>query len=229
MSEKTYLAIGAHIGDMDLTAGPWLAAAKLAGHQTCLLALTPGERGHPELPPDEYKEQKIEEGRTFAEQIGAKFIVLDYSDGFLPSTQDVYLEVADVVRELKPDVIVAHWNKSIHTDHHNASTIAEQARFYAGLPMDHDLPRHGVTRFAYAENWEDQEGFAPSMYVPISDDAFEVWHEAIQVHAFARGETYGFMYIDYYSALMKTRGCLARTTRACAFAEKVSPPVIETL
>lgn len=229
MSKKTYLAIGAHIGDMDLTAGPWLAAAALAGHRTRLLALTPGEHGHPSMPPEEYKDQKVEEGRTFAEKIGAEFEVLDYSDGFLQSTQEVHLEVAEIVREVKPDVVIAHWNDSIHSDHANASVIAEQARFYAGLPMDHELPRHGVSRFVYAENWEDQENFEPSMYVPISDEAFDVWRDAIEVHAFARGETYGFMYIDYYSGLMAAKGALARTKRACAFAEKVSPAVIEEL
>jgi LmbE family N-acetylglucosaminyl deacetylase len=227
--KKTYLAIGAHIGDMDLTAGPWLAAAKLAGHRTSLLALTPGERGHPKLSPKEYKAQKIEEGQTFAELIGAEFTVLDHSDGFLFSTKEIHLEVADIIRDLKPDVVIAHWKQSIHSDHAAASQIAEQGRFYAGLPMKHDLPRHGVSKFVYAENWEDQEGFTPGMYVPISKEAFDVWHDAIQVHAFARGETYGFMYIDYYSALMETRGCLASVKRACAFAQTPSPAIIETL
>ena len=220
MSSKTYLAIGAHIGDMDLTAGPLLAKASLAGHRTCFLALTPGERGHPKVSPKEYKKQKISEGRDFAEQLGSEFKVLDHSDGFLPSTQEVQLEVADIIRDLKPDVVIAHWNDSIHTDHVNASVIAEQGRFYAGLPMKHDLPRHGVERFVYAENWEDQENFDPAMYVEIPKEAYELWHKAIQVHAFARGETYGFMYIDYYSALMRAKGCLAGVKRACAFADK---------
>src|SRR5690606_12666587 len=111
---------------------------------------------HPKMTPEDYKVQKIDEGKAFAEAIGAGFQVLDhYSDGFLPSNQEVYLEVADIVRRLRPDVIVAHWNHSFHTDHRNASVVAEQARFYAGLPMDHELERHGVSQFVYAENWED--------------------------------------------------------------------------
>lgn len=32
----------------------------------------------------------------------------------------------------------------------------------------------------------------------------------------ARGETYGFRYIDYYTAQLTMRGCLARTDRAVA-------------
>jgi hypothetical protein len=59
---RTVLAIGAHIGDMDLTAGPLLATHALAGHRTAILALTPGERGHPRMSPEEYREQKIAEG-----------------------------------------------------------------------------------------------------------------------------------------------------------------------
>ncbi|MGA8113177.1 MAG: PIG-L family deacetylase [Actinocatenispora sp.] len=216
---RTVLAVGGHIGDMDLTAGPLLATYAQAGHRAAILALTPGERGHPRLSPAEYKEQKIAEGTAFAAGIGAEFRVFDdQSDGFLAPTEDLARRVADVIREIRPDVIVAHWPRSIHTDHTHASTLAERGRFLAGLPMDHALPRHGVARFLYAENWEDAEDFPPSVYVPVPDAAYDAWRAAIQGQAFARGETYGFRYIDYYTALMTMRGCLAGTTRAVALA-----------
>jgi N-acetylglucosamine malate deacetylase 1 len=221
---KTYLAIGAHIGDMELTAGPLLATAVLAGGRAAILALTPGERGHPRLSPEEYKVQKIAEGEEFAAKIGASFQVLDdQSDGFLGTGDDVAFRVARVIRELCPDVIVTHWRKSIHTDHENASFLAERGRFLAGLPVGAErdpalgAPRHGVSEFLYAENWEDTAGFEPSLYAPVTDEAFAVWRDAISGHAFARGETYGFRYIDYYTALMTVRGCLANSARACAF------------
>jgi LmbE family N-acetylglucosaminyl deacetylase len=217
-SVRTYLAIGAHIGDMDLTAGPLLAAAHLAGHRTALLALTPGERGHPRLAPAEYRRQKLQEGQAFAAAIGAQFHCFDdLSDGFLGTEETTANRIASLIRQLKPDVLIAHWRNSIHTDHAHASWLAERARFLAGLPTD-GVTRHGVSRLVYAENWEDMAGFEPSLYVPIPDEAFEVWREAIAGQAFARGETYGFRYIDYYTALMTMRGCLARTARACAFA-----------
>lgn len=215
--QRTVLAIGGHIGDMDLTAGPVLAEHSLAGDRVALLALTPGERGHPRLSPEDYKVQKIQEGRDFAAAIGAEFRVFDdQSDGFLDRTDDLAFRVADVIRELKPDVVIAHWPKSIHTDHTNASYLAERGRFLAGLPVERELPRHGVGRFLFAENWEDAEDFVPSVYMPISDQAFDVWRSAISGQAFARGETYGFRYIDYYAAQMAMRGCLVRASRAVA-------------
>ena len=237
---RTVLAIGAHIGDMDLTAGPTLAKLVLEGADATIVALTPGERGHPRMTPGDYKEQKIAEGSAFAEAIGADFVVLDQSDGFLPDTDDVALELATIIRDKQPDTIITHWKHSIHRDHENAARLAERARFLAGLPMDPTeessaypellgklaaLPRHGVRSFLHAENWEDMEGFTPTMYVPIPDEAFHRWISAIRHQAFARGETYGFRYIDYYTALMTTRGCLASYPRACAFHTNPTPEV----
>jgi len=240
---RNVLAIGAHIGDMDLTAGPTLAKLVLEGASATIVALTPGERGHPRMTPAEYKTQKIAEGTAFAEAIGADFTVLDHSDGFLPSTDDVALQLAQIIREKQPDTIITHWKHSIHRDHEHTAVLAERARFLAGLPLSADddfpaitaypelaakvaaLPRHGVRSFLHAENWEDMEGFTPSLYVPIPDEAFYLWVNAIRHQAFARGETYGFRYIDYYTALMTTRGCLASYPRACAFHTSQSPEV----
>jgi len=240
---RTVLAIGAHIGDMDLTAGPTLAKLALEGAGVTIVALTPGERGHPRLAPAAYKKQKIAEGSAFAEAIGADFVALDHSDGFLPATDDVALDLARLIREKQPDTIITHWKHSIHRDHEHAASLAERARFLAGLPIDAtddfatitpypalaaklaDLPRHGVRTFLHAENWEDREGFHPSLYVPIPDDAFYRWISAIRHQAFARGETYGFRYIDYYTALMTTQGCLAGYPRACAFHTNPTPAV----
>jgi LmbE family N-acetylglucosaminyl deacetylase len=212
----TFLAIGGHIGDMDLTAGPLLAEAVLRGHRAEILALTPGERGHPKTGPAEYKAQKIAEGAALADAIGAGFQVFDdQSDGFLGTGDDLASRVADVIRDVRADVVISHWHRSIHSDHTHAAVLAERGRFLAGLPQE-GLERHGVRRLVYAENWEDAEGFEIGGYVPVSDEAFERWRAGIEGQAFARGETYGFRYIDYYTALMTVRGCMARSERAVA-------------
>jgi len=215
---RTVLAIGGHIGDMDLTAGPTLAKMVLDGDRAIIVACTYGERGHPVLSPDEYRVQKVREGEQFAADIGAEFHVLDYSDGFLPDDDEAANQLADIIRAEKPEIIITHWTKSIHRDHERAAIIAERARFLASLPLDSALGRHGVKQFLHADNWEDAEGFQPDLYVPIPQEAFDIWRAAIQNQAFARGETYGFRYIDYYTAMMSAKGCLVGTERACGFA-----------
>ena len=96
--------------------------------------------------------------------------------------------------------------------------LAAEHGFLASLPVDSPLGRHSVATFLHADNWEDAEGFDPDVYVPIPEEAFQRWSAAIQGQAFARGETYGFRYIDYYTAMMSARGCLAGVERACGFA-----------
>lgn len=235
------MAVGGHIGDMDLAAGPMLAQAVLDGGRAVMVALTPGERGHPKLGLDEYRVQKIAEGKTFANAIGAEFIVFDdISDGFLEPDDAVADRLATLIRDVQPDTLIAHWRHSIHTDHENAADVAERARFLAGLPgwvpptdvvasasvaAEQAAARHRVGRLLYAENWEDARGFVADAYVPISDAAFQTWHEAISGQAFARGETYGFRYIDYYTAQLTMRGCLARTERAVALSSGDDPGV----
>lgn len=219
MQPRTVMAVGGHIGDMDLAAGPVLAQTVLDGGRAVLVALTPGERGHPRLGIEDYRKQKIAEGEAFAAGIGAEFHVFDdMSDGFLPASDDVAVRLARLIREVRPTLLIAHWRNSIHTDHENASIVTERARYLAGLPgwAPDDGDRHAVTRLLYSENWEDERGFAADTYATISAEAFRRWSSAISVQAFARGETYGFRYIDYYTAQMTMRGCLARTERAVA-------------
>lgn len=231
MKPRTIMAVGGHVGDMDLAAGPLLAQNVIDGGRSVLVALTPGERGHPRLGIEDYRAQKIAEGQAFAAAIGAGFHVFDdLSDGFLQPTDDVAGRLARLIREVRPDLLIAHWRHSIHTDHENASVIARRARFLAGLPgwapgdgdrhgVNHGVNHgvgHGVGQLGYAENWEDARGFVADRYVPISEPAFRTWAAAISGQAFARGETYGFRYIDYYTSQLTMRGCLARTDRAVA-------------
>jgi len=216
---RTILALTGHIGDADLTTGPVMAKAIQAGDRGIFLALTYGERGHPTMSPADYKVQKLEEARQFAATLGAEYRTLDYSDGFLPDNDEVAEQIADIIRIEKPDIIISHWKHSIHRDHVHTYKAAERAQFLAGLPVDSPLGRYSVPRWLCADNWEDAEGFVPDMYVDIPQAAFDVWRKAIQVEAFARGETYGFRYIDYYCANMLAKGCLSGHLRACAFVD----------
>lgn len=221
----TMVAVGGHIGDMDLAAGPVLAQNVLAGGRSILLALTPGERGHPRLSVPEYAAQKLSEGRAFADAIGAEFYCWeDQSDGFLVHDEALAQRLALTLRRWRPDVLIAHWHHSMHPDHENASRLAVRARLLSGLPgwhtdgEDPEHQRHGIPHLLFAENWEDEEGFRPTTHVPVSADAHERWRGAIEGEAFARGETYGFRYVDYYTAQQVMRGCKAYAEFAVAFA-----------
>ncbi|PSR22541.1 MAG: LmbE family protein [Sulfobacillus acidophilus] len=212
------MAIGGHAGDMDLTAGAVLAQAVLEGHEAVLFHLTPGEKGHPTLSAQDYAKQKIAEAQAFAEIIGARVRFLDYGDGELPVNDMVKFQVADVIRQEKPQIVITHWKNSIHKDHANTHLIVEDAIFYAEIKhFVREHPPHSVQSLYYADNWEDPFGFDPDLFVNIRDDAYEKWLKAAQQYAYARGET-GFQYLDYYRALFVVRGLPHGCPRAEAFA-----------
>lgn len=211
------MAIGGHAGDMDLTAGAALAQAVMDGHEVVLLHLTPGEKGHPTLSASQYAQQKIEEAHRFAQKIGGTARFLNYGDGELPVNDIVKFEVADVIREEKPDIIVTHWSQSIHKDHANTFRIVEDAVFYAELKaFERAHPAHWVRAVYYADNWEDPFNYNPDVFVGIRDQAYEVWLDAALEYAYARGET-GFQYVEYYQALCVVRGLPHGFPRAQAF------------
>ncbi len=220
MSEQKQhiLAIGGHAGDMDLTAGAVMAKYVMEGHKATFLHLTPGEKGHPRLSPDDYAKQKIEEAHQFASIIGADVRFLDYKDAELPLDEEVKYKVCDVIREVKPTILITHWKGSIHKDHTHSYYITKDARFYAGLKtIERELPPHYAPKLYFADNWEDPYDFVPEVFIDIPDDAYELWVRAMNVYAYARGETYGFPFIEYYKALTIVRGAPAGFKRAQAF------------
>ncbi len=215
---KTIMAIGAHIGDMELTCGGALATYSLRGYRVITVALTGGERGNPpELTVKEYRKQKESEAKTFAEMLKGKAIILPYLDGELPDNEEIRFQVCDLIRKYKPEAIMTHWKNSIHKDHELTYKIVKDAQFYAGL---RSIEREDDAHFAkgpyYAQNWEDSVDFRPYIYLEVSSEGFELWQKAISSHWFAVNSP-DFSYMEYYSHLIRCNGCLSRNGYAEAF------------
>ena len=228
--KKVLMAIGGHVGDAELTCGGVLASASLRGEKIVTVALTGGERGAPpHITVADYRRQKEDEARAFAEMLGGEAVVFPYVDGELPETDEVKLQLCDVIRQYKPDVLLTHWKNSMHKDHMATHRIVKDAQFFAGLPtMERALPAHYAAGPYYAENWEDAEDFIPYTYVEVTPEGFELWYKAISTHWFAVNSP-SFHYRDYYATLMKLRGYLCRKDYAEAFTiEKIDQKIIQT-
>lgn len=213
---KVIMAIGAHIGDMELTCGGVLATHSLQGDKIITVALTGGEKGNPpEISVEEYRKQKEEEAKKFAEILNGEAIVLPYMDGELPNNDEVRFIVCDLIRKYKPNVIITHWKNSMHKDHINTYHIVKDAQFYAGIP---GFKREYSPHFAplyYAENWEDSLDFKPYIYIDITK-GYELWKKACKMHWFVTNSK-SFKYLEYYDHLSFVRGCESRKDRAQAF------------
>ena len=215
---RTILAIGAHAGDMELTAGQLLIRQRKKGDRIVILHMTLGEGGNPKLAPATYGAQKRREALAADSIIGAESIFAPYRDGELPNDEAARRYVADVIRRVKPSFIVTHWQKSIHKDHSTTSLIVQDAVLLASLEgVVTGTPAHrGIRGVWYAENWEDAEDFQPFISVDVSDER-DQWREAVSRYEFVRGGISSFRYLEYYDALAVVRGAVAGKARAVSF------------
>jgi N-acetylglucosamine malate deacetylase 1 len=210
------LAIGGHAADMEFTAGALVAKYTRAGARAVFLHLTAGEMGHPRLPGQEYARQKYEEAHRAAQVLGAEARFLPYADASLPCNDEVAYQIADVIREVRPQVVLTHWRGSFHSDHLSAHHNTMRALFLAALPaIARTHPPHAPSTVLFLENWEDMEDFDPNLYVDI-DDVYDQWLEAANQYELFRGSISSFRYRDYYQALAIMRGCLSGYARAVA-------------
>src|SRR5687768_11101826 len=215
---RTILAIGAHAGDMELTAGALLIKHRRLGDRVVILHMTLGEGGNRRLSPAVYGAQKRREALAADSVIGAESIFAPYRDGELPNDEADRRYVANVIRQVKPSFIITHWQKSIHKDHSTTSLIVQDAVLLASLPgVVTGTPAHrGIRGIWYAENWEDSEGFQPFISVDVSDER-DQWREAVTRYEFVGGKISSFRYLDYYDALAVVRGAVAGKARAVSF------------
>lgn len=208
--KQTVLAIGAHIGDAELTAGALLASCAARGGRAVTLALTAGEKGAPiGADVEEYRRSKIAEAEAFARELGGEAYVLNYADGLLPDNEEVRFAVCDLIRRIKPDILVTHHSKSMHKDHEVCHRIVVDAWFYAAIAgFKRELPPHFARHLYFAENWEDAADFQPYVYLDVSD-GYPLWEKAIDHHWFAV-HSKSFPYKEYYSHLKRIRGIQGR-------------------
>ena len=214
------LAIGAHICDMEFTCGAVLAKHVRLGDEVYILSTTAGEMGCGSADAVEaYKQQKIDEGLRCAQKLGVKeSFWLDYPDTEYPCTREAQMELCDIIRRIKPDVVITHWNKARHRDHYNTAINVEKALWLASIrTIKTNHPPHIVKRLFYTDNWEDPKDFVPNVFISVEEEDIERWQAAINEFAVGRGEISGFHFTEYYRHLTYVRGMVSKCNNAQAF------------
>ena len=151
---KSALAIGAHPDDIEFECGATLAKWAEAGTIVHLLVCTDGRKGTWDIDADTdalVARRQVEQ-REAARRLGATGEVrfLDQVDGELDMGPDSGLElrgeVARIIRELTPTVVLTHdpWRRwRMHPDHRNAGWVGVDAVVAARDPhyfREHDIP-----------------------------------------------------------------------------------------
>jgi N-acetylglucosamine malate deacetylase 1 len=123
------LAIGVHPDDIELSCSGTLLRHIHLGKKVGLLDLTKGElgtRGTPEI--------RMKEAENASQLMGALVRGnLGMKDGFFEQNEENILRIVEMIRLLKPDIILANAISDRHPDHGRASKLTSDACYYSGL------------------------------------------------------------------------------------------------
>ncbi|MBK9272221.1 MAG: bacillithiol biosynthesis deacetylase BshB1 [Saprospiraceae bacterium] len=123
------LAIGVHPDDVELSCSGSLLANRTKGFRFGILDLTKGElgtRGNADL--------RVKEAAAAAQILGSDFRkILNMKDGFFQIDQSHILPIVEIIREAKPQYVLANAIVDRHPDHGRAAQLINEACFYSGL------------------------------------------------------------------------------------------------
>jgi len=130
------LAIAAHPDDVELTCGGTLLKMAQRGYKTGILDLTAGEMGSRGT-----VETRAKEAAKAAKLLGVQWReTLGVPDSDVQPARQHKMRLAAVIRRLQPRTVILPYWEARHPDHYNASTLAYEGCFLAGLKQ---LPLEG--------------------------------------------------------------------------------------
>ena len=105
------LVVGAHPDDADFGAGGLIATWTAAGCDVTVLCVTDGDSGgfDPDTPREDVPGMRRDEQRAAARELGVTDVrFLGRPDGFVVADADLRRDLARVIREVRPEVVVTH-------------------------------------------------------------------------------------------------------------------------
>ena len=123
------LAISAHPDDVEISAGGTLIKLRDLGYTCAICTATDGEPT-----PHGSRETRLAEAKEAAKVLGVEdYIILDMPNRYLVDSVESRVKIANVIRRLRPSVLLCPHTIGLHPDHTAVSHIVDAARFYAKL------------------------------------------------------------------------------------------------
>lgn len=215
------LAFGAHPDDVEMNCAGTLAKYAQQGHVVAIAVMTNGEVGSPTLPKEEIAAIREQEARAAAAVIGAQFYWLGYPDEFLFNTPDVRRHVIDVVRQFRPDIILApDKDLDYHPDHTTTGQVVWDVHVMVTVPniKTGTLPCERIPEIWFMDTVAGIN-FRPEQWVDITSS----WPQKAEMLACHKSqeiwmqEQYGTGVVDNAAIQARFRGYQAGCTYAEAF------------
>jgi N-acetylglucosamine malate deacetylase 1 len=170
---KSVVAVGAHPDDVEGGCGGTLFKMADAGSRITMVSVTNGNKGsfdRPDLDFDEVATIRDGEARAAAAMLGAEYVCLGAEDQFLFDTKEIREALADVLRRVEADLVLASPPVDYQADHTLTGDIALEACHLAAQPQlrsDYPALRYDPVMYYYDSTLALD--FQPAFYVDITD------------------------------------------------------------
>jgi LmbE family N-acetylglucosaminyl deacetylase len=145
------------------------------GDDVAVVSMSVGEIGasfaQPDKSLDELAAIKTGEFEAMGRVQGVKSVrVLRFPDTKITNTPETRMVLVDVIRELRPDLVITHWPQAGHPDIREAAQAVIDACFFAYLPAIKTAhPAHQVRKlYAFGET-ASSDNFDPDFFIDVSD------------------------------------------------------------
>ncbi len=142
---KRALAIAAHPDDIEFMMAGTLLRLKQAGWEIHYFNVCDGSLGTNQLPPEEIRSIRREEAIEACRLAGAVFHESLVPDLAVFYNASLLAQVAGVMRDIAPQVVLTHYPFDYMEDHSNVSRLAVSAAFTRGMPNFKPEPARPVT------------------------------------------------------------------------------------
>jgi LmbE family N-acetylglucosaminyl deacetylase len=198
------VAIGAHPDDPETGCGGTIAKLTGDGHRVTIVYLTRGEAGVRECDHATTARIRTAEAITGARLLGARAVFANQIDGSTSTGADDCARFTELLRSLRPDVVLTHWPHDTHADHRNTAALTRAA--WETLGRSFSLVFYEVMMGLQTCDFE------PNLYVDVSQTEEEK-RAAIYAHVCQRPARF----YPYHVDMERTRGAEASLERAEAF------------
>jgi LmbE family N-acetylglucosaminyl deacetylase len=134
MTTTTVLGFGCHPDDVEFTCAGTLALLKEAGWNVHLATTAGGECGSVTLGREEIRDIRLKECEAAAAVLGALFTWAGGEDLELDFSHDLRGKVTDVIRQVRPEVVITMPSSDYMNDHEETSRLVRYACFGAPMP-----------------------------------------------------------------------------------------------
>ncbi|MHA1380925.1 MAG: PIG-L deacetylase family protein [Candidatus Helarchaeota archaeon] len=127
------------------------------------------------------------EALKVAQKINATPYFLEFKDTKVPSIEnkDAIFNITDLIRMLKPSIILTHWFQEMHRDHKNTSALVLKSYLLSNDTKY--ITNHPPHKVRFLGFWDERgKNFEPNFYINVSNqiDRIKEWGKLYESQAF---------------------------------------------